>query len=1146
MMNKVPNPWLGLRSYHEGETIHGRTEEIAVLSQLVLATPQTVVYGRSGIGKTSIINAGIFPIVRKKGVFPVSIRLEHNSEPYITQISREIQLSLKHLRKDVFDENGEKRPIHEVGIMRETTEAVREQESLWEFFHRHEFYDSKGNRIKPLVVFDQFEEIFTLEKDRTKVKSFFSELGDLLNGVVPDYITQAADAYAEKPNQKTIEDDAGFSFIDLGSVSNKIGEYLTSSDFHIVITLREDFLSYLERDIPHIPSLRQNRYCLQPINEEQAASIIMNPIKGLVGKDVAKLIIEKVTGESDFLLDGKPEIQVDSAILSLYLSRLYDGLDDNVDKITGSIVEDKTDNIIADFYRAAVSDIPDEIINFLEDHLVNGEGRRENISEYSAVNDGHLTAEILRTLINDRKVLREFEYVGVRRIEFIHDVLCPVIVQRKESREMRKIRDAMEQEKKSLNETRAKNRIVAFVLSLAAIFLAVIAVVIVSMRLNSKRQQRELSALGSEIKEILPSVIEQSIKDGDTFTARALFLRLFSDTLFNKNNPVNQILLRQLSASGAIILKGHARAVNVVRFSPDGIIAASGSDDGTVRIWNTKDGSQLSTVLVGESSVTSLAFSSDGETIVFSTKDGCVGILSKQDGWRNIIRDDYLEKTYARFVTFTPDDSGIIVCCVNGFVDYFQSSDLDKVEKVKTAKEGLTFIAFDKEGKRAALAGADKTIALVDVAKKSLIRTLVGHTDWVRSVCFSPDGNYLVSGADDGKVLLWNIATSQYSVIEEFSDWITGVSFSPDGSRVVSSSRDGSLRIADVATCSDISSLQIKHSGYLSSFDISADGRRVITSSTDPVVHIWDCGEILDTGLSMRQPGEIHGLSCIPGTTWLASASSNGTVCVWDYASGSLIYEKHLEKARIEALTVSPDGRYIAVSDRFKVRLFWAKSGEELDLDNTDGHRSWIRNLRFSHDGKTLASVGEDARMVLWDVETRKTRMAKSGLHSSGIYAVDFSHNDSLIVTGSSDKTIRRWTADSISSVGEPIVGHTNMVNSVHFSDDDRMILSASGDQTVCLWALDGSLIRQFVGSSGYTSEAIFSNDCTEVFSASSDRTVRIWHIDSGKEAVRLDGHLAAISGLFIDSNDFLVSSDYSGLIKVWKIPSLESVAEDL
>ena len=108
MMNKVPNPWLGLRSYHEGETIHGRTEEIAVLSQLVLATPQTVVYGRSGIGKTSIINAGIFPIVRKKGVFPVSIRLEHNSEPYITQISREIQLSLKHLRKDVFDENGEK------------------------------------------------------------------------------------------------------------------------------------------------------------------------------------------------------------------------------------------------------------------------------------------------------------------------------------------------------------------------------------------------------------------------------------------------------------------------------------------------------------------------------------------------------------------------------------------------------------------------------------------------------------------------------------------------------------------------------------------------------------------------------------------------------------------------------------------------------------------------------------------------------------------------------------------------------------------------------------------------------------------------------------------------------------------------------
>ena len=122
-------------------------------------------------------------------------------------------------------------------------------------------------------------------------------------------------------------------------------EYIEEDMFRVVFTLREDYLSYLERYTTRIPSMKMNRYCLLPITEEQAVTIIMEPCPGLVSREVARTIIEKITGETDFSLDGHPEIFVDSAILSLYLSRLYDMIPEGQQQITADLVNRFGDNI---------------------------------------------------------------------------------------------------------------------------------------------------------------------------------------------------------------------------------------------------------------------------------------------------------------------------------------------------------------------------------------------------------------------------------------------------------------------------------------------------------------------------------------------------------------------------------------------------------------------------------------------------------------------------------------------------------------------------------------------------------------------------------------------------------------------------------
>ena len=456
-INNSANPWNGLRTYYEGEVIYGRSEEIHVLSLLILQNHQTVVYGRSGIGKSSILNAGIFPLIRKHGVFPVYVRFEHNvAVSYLDQIKNAIS-----------------REIDKADGKIKITKRIDKtgEESLWEFFHRIDFHDEDGNMLKPMVVFDQFEEIFTLENNKDKVNLFFRQLADLINNVMPEELVDSGNYSISSQDQDASDDD----MLDLGLdlFSEAKFSYKSESDYHLVFTLREDFLSYLERNTTDIPELKNNRYCLQPINDEQAAEIIMQPRPGLVDTKVAKLIIEKVTGEKDFEIDGIPEIQVDSAILSLYLSRLHDKMiAEGASKITSELVEAHSDNIIEDFYHDAISNLPKESVEWMEDTLINNDGRRDNRDRSTVIRGSGLSESQLDSLINDIKLLRQFSYGGDLRIEYIHDVLCPVIVERRRKRKEDQRVKAIE-DKAKIERRKSRSKILAILLFFAVLVILV-------------------------------------------------------------------------------------------------------------------------------------------------------------------------------------------------------------------------------------------------------------------------------------------------------------------------------------------------------------------------------------------------------------------------------------------------------------------------------------------------------------------------------------------------------------------------------------------------------------------------------------------------------------------------------------------------
>ena len=432
MLDKKHNPWLGLESYQENQIIYGRNEEIEDLSQRVLNDFDTIVYGKSGIGKTSIINAGVLPIVRKNGFVPIVLRLDHsNKKKYISQIKEAIG-------KDV--------------EVVETASAKNvDKELLWEFFHRHKFLVD-GERVKLMLVFDQFEEMFTLQQTAIIRNEFFKEFADVLNNAMPKDLA----FNSEDSNTEDVQSDIQVEgFASMVNVFDNVNygivcpetQYVNDNNIHFIFILREDFLSEFEFYTTKIPSLKLHRFALRPLNEEQAAEIITKPRPGFISIDVAHLIIETITGRSDFSLGNEPEIEVDAAVLSLFLSRIYQKLGDNDDVISAQIVKQFGSNIIKDFYLESIESLSDAEIYLLEDKLLTSNNHRNNISYSDFCR--YINKNKIDSLIHNKKLLRTFNYGNDIRIEFIHDILCPIIKEIKDDRLAKKI-SIQEKNKKKL------------------------------------------------------------------------------------------------------------------------------------------------------------------------------------------------------------------------------------------------------------------------------------------------------------------------------------------------------------------------------------------------------------------------------------------------------------------------------------------------------------------------------------------------------------------------------------------------------------------------------------------------------------------------------------------------------------------------
>jgi tetratricopeptide (TPR) repeat protein len=409
------NPWLGLASFTE-ETrsyFHGRDEEVGELSRRVQRRLLTVLFGQSGLGKTSILRAGIVPRLRPEGYCPVYVRIDYGADtpPPSEQIKQAIL-----------------RATREAGHW--TRPGVASGgETLWEFLHHRDdlLRDASGRPLLPLLIFDQFEEIFTLaqgdESGRRRAAAFIEDLADLVENRAP----RALEARLER-------DDAGVEHFDFAR-----------SDYRILIALREDYLAHLEGLKDRMPSVTQNRMRLARMTGTQAISAVTGPGGGLVNADVAAAIVRFVSGGGADLAHA----EVEPSLLSLVCRELNNTrLARSAAEISADLLAGSRDTILFEFYERVLGDQPAGVRAFLEDELLTDSGYRESVAE-ERVRKGFAEAgapEGALAVLVDRRLLRVEERLDLRRVEFTHDVLAPVIRRSRDERLEREAKAAMERQ----------------------------------------------------------------------------------------------------------------------------------------------------------------------------------------------------------------------------------------------------------------------------------------------------------------------------------------------------------------------------------------------------------------------------------------------------------------------------------------------------------------------------------------------------------------------------------------------------------------------------------------------------------------------------------------------------------------------------
>lgn len=359
--------------------------------------------------------------------------------------------------------------------------------------------------------------------------------------------------------------------------------------------------------------------------------------------------------------------------------------------------------------------------------------------------------------------------------------------------------------------------------------------------------------------------------------------------------------------------------------------------------------------------------------------------------------------------------------------------------------------AFAPDGRRLVSGDEDGWVIVWDFARRERLAAFKAHAAWVNSIAFSPDGKWFITGGDDRNVIVWDAARlEQVAMLREHQRPVVSIAFSPDGRLMATASamtargQRGQTILWEVNTWRKTGELPLAFSDGRLSF--SPDGRLLIASRK---LQTWDLETKREAPdyLNPVWGGEETAIAAQRGR--LVSISAWGAVTFVDLAKRKFLGRRSADHYKGGAIAISPDGRLVASGsgDIFLWDFETQTKLARLEL------RATVTSLAFSPDGRWLVSTHEDGAVLQWNVTDRE-RVANFNEHSGSVLALAWAPDGKRLASASEDRSVLIW--DTVTGrKAATFTGHRARVTAVAYSYDGKWLASTGHDGEVILWDME-------------------------------------------------------------------------------------------